>query len=266
MMATPVHPTELRRSSESVFAWRPLGAPLLPKFLALVFTTVAFALLITSVRVQIVRPEKVSPRKASLIYLGADPQSRALALRAEEGGPLPSRFDPSAWQGLAETERLAMDLASYRPPSYQPVLKDLPEESLVAPLLLAPQGKAFFPKRAATLSAVSTPPAIADHTLVPRLYPLSDAAAAAIPDSLPALTAPVDAMMTSANWRFLICLSPAGTMTQCVSLEKGGESTADALIDWLRQIPFVPSAENKDRWIVLAIGFTHPSDHGTDAR
>jgi hypothetical protein len=87
-----------------------------------------------------------------------------------------------------------------------------------------------------------------------------------MPDSLPAFTAPVDAVMTSASWRFLICLNPAGTITQCVSLEKGGEAAADALIAWLRQIPFPPAAEKKDRWISLAISFTHAPGHGTDAR
>ncbi len=266
MTATGAHSPKPPPSTEWIFCWRTFSAPLLPKFLALTFASIVFALLITSVRVQLVQPEKVSPRKASLIYLGDDAQSRALALRAQEGGPFPSRFDPSDWQGLAETERLAMNAASYQPPAYQPVLNDLPEENLVPPLVLAPHGKAFFPERPAVAPPMAESPVIADHTLVPRLYPLSDDAAAVIPKSLPAFTAPVDAVMTSANWRFLICLSPAGTVTQCVSLEKGGETAADALVAWLRQIPFSPAAEYQERWISLAIAFAHPSDHGTDAR
>lgn len=262
MTVTPAHSPKPHRSSEWVFSWRPLGSPLLPKFFALAFAATAFALLITSVRVQLVRPDKVSPRKASLIYLGDDVESRALALRAQEGGPFPSRFDPSTWQGLAETERLAMDAAGYQPPAYEPVFKELPEENLVAPLVLSPHGKAFFPERPAT--AVSEAPTASDHTLAPRLFPLSESAPT--PTSLPPFTAPVDAVMTSANWRFLICLSPAGTVTQCVSLEKGGEASADALVAWLRQVPFTPAAGTNDRWISLAVGFTHAPSHGTDAR
>ncbi len=266
MTATRAHSPKQHPSTGWIFPWRPLGAPLLPKFLALAFTTVVFTLLITSIRVQLVQPEKISPRKASLIYLGDDAPSRALALRAEEGGPFPSRFDPSDWQGLAETERLTMDAASYQPPAYQPVLKDLPEENLVPPLVLAPLGKAFFPERTATVTVVPESPITADHTLVPQLYPLSDGAAAVMPKSLPAFTTPVDAVMTSANWRFLICLDPTGTVIQCVSLEKGGETAADVLVAWLRQIPFPAAADDKQRWISLAIDFTHIPGHGTDAR
>lgn len=250
------------RTSDWIFAWRPLGAPLLPKFLALAFSAAAFTLLITSVRIQLARPEKISPRKSSLIYLGDDAQSRALALRAREGGPYPSRFDPANWPGFADTLRLAMDSASYRPPAYQPSLEDLPEENLAPPLRLAPHGKAFFPERAP--ADAPSPAVAAAPSLVPRLYPLS--AGIALPDSLPAFTAPMDAVMTSANWRFLICLSPAGTVTRCVSLEKGGEAAADSLVAWLRQVPFPPAATHKDRWISLAILFTHLRGHGPDAR
>lgn len=264
MTATPAHSPGPPPSSDWVFSWRPLGSPLLPKILALTFAATVFTLLITSVRVQLIRPEKVSPRKASLIYLGDDAQSRALALRAQEGGPFPSRFEPSSWLGLAETERLAMAAARYQPPTYQPELGGLPEANLVPPLVLAPQGKAFFPERPATV--VPEAPAASEFTLLPQLYPLSAESAAAMPESLPPFDAPVDAVLTSANWRFLICLSPAGTVTQCVSLEKGGETAADALVYWLRQLPFPPAAETKDRWISLGIGFTHTPGHGTDAR
>lgn len=264
MTATPAHSSKPQRSTDWVFVWRPLGSPLLPKFLALAFATTLFTGLITTLRVQLVRPEKVSPRKASVIYLGDDAQSRALALRAQEGGPFPSRFDPSDWQGLAQTERMAMDAACYQPPAYQPILQDLPEENLVPPLVLAAQGKAFFPERPAT--AIPPPPAVLDHTLVPWFYPLSDQAAAAIPATLPTFTAAIDAVMTSANWRFLLCLDPSGSVTQCVSLEKGGETAADTLVAWIRQVPFSPAADQKDRWISLTVGFTHPPRHGPDAR
>ena len=264
MTAPPAHSQQPRHAPGWIYPWRAVTAPLLPKFLALAFATTVFTLLITSVRVQLVRPEKISPRKASLIYLGNDAQSRALALRAQEGGPFPSRFDPSSWQSLAEIERTAMDAASYQPPAYQPVLKDLPEENLAPPLVLAAQGKAFFPQRPA--ATAPEPPPASDHPLVPQLYPLAAGAAAILPASLPPFTAPVDAVMTSANWRFLICLSPAGTVTQCVSLGKGGEPAADALNDWLRKIQFPAAADDNDRWTSLAIGFTHLPGHGIDAR
>ena len=76
-----------------VFRWRPLRQPLLPKLFALALVGAGFAFLVTSVRVRVKALEKSTPRKASVIYLRDDAQGRALSLRAQEGGPFPSRFE-----------------------------------------------------------------------------------------------------------------------------------------------------------------------------
>lgn len=266
MTASSTQPGKVSPSKEWVFPWRPLGSPLFPKFIALAIVAAAFTLLISTVRIHLVSPERISPRKASLIYLGDDSQSRALALRAQEDGPFPSRFELSDWQSLAESEQRAFDAVRYQIPPYAPVLSDLPLENLSPPILLAPRGKAFFPDRPAP---ADVPPPVrtdTEHRMEPRLYPLSATATAVMPESLPTFPAAVDPVMTAASWRFLICLNPAGTVTHCVSLEKGGETAAETLCSWLRQVSFKSQPGSNDRWIALAIGFIHPSEHGPDTR
>ncbi len=266
MTASSPQPDKTHLSKEWVFRWRPLGSPFFPKFAALAISTVAFALLVTTVRIQLVLPDRISPHKASLIYLGDDPQSRALALRAQEQGPFPSRFELSDWPSLAETEQQALDALRFRVPPYQPAFSDLSEENLSPPTLLAPRGKAFFPDRPAP--EVAPPPVRdhPDHRMVPLLYPLSATATAAMPENLPDFPAAVDPVMTAASWRFLVTLNPAGTVTHCVSLEKSGEAESEVLCGWLRQVTFKPQSSKTNRWIALGIGFIHPTDHGPDSR
>jgi len=263
MTAKPVNPRKVVFSPEWVFRWRPLGSPVVPKLIALAVVGIAFVLLVTSVRIRVVLPEKMSPRRASLIYLGNDPQSRSLAMRAWEGGPFPSRFEPADWEGLAELEQQVMEAARYQPPPYVPAIKDLPEENLVQPLVLAPLGEAFFPDRKA--SGIR-PPDVSGLQLAPVLYPLSAIGAKALPAELPAFVGPVDGVMAAAPWRFLVSVNADGGVTACVSLEKGGEAAADALEAWLHQIRFKPQPGGPDRWIALGIGFTNQPVNGTDAR
>lgn len=262
MTASPVNPRRSAHPVEWVFRWRPLGSPMVPKLIALAVAGTAFTVLVTTVRIRLVLPEKLSPRKASLIFLGDDAQSRALALRAREGGPFPARFDPADWEGLAKVEQEVMDAARFQPPPYVPVMDDLPEENLVQPLVLAPRGMAFFPKRKTT--ATDAPDA-SKLRIAPAIYPLSAAAAATLPDEFPSFEGAVD---SSASWRFIVCLNAEGGVTECVSLEKGaeGDLAADALRKWLHRVKFKPARGKPDRWIALGIGFTNQTSDGTDAR
>lgn len=261
MTANPVHPAKAMHPEEQVFRWRPLGRPFFPKLIAVAVSGFAFALLVTTVRIRLVLPEKSSPRKASLIYLGEDPQSRALAMRAREGGPFPSRFELKNWDGLAETEAKAMDAARYQPPPYVPVMRELPEENLVQPLVLAPRGQAFFPKRK---PSPSTPPDPSMLKLAPVLYPLSETAVKILPERLPVFGGPVDAVMSGVSWRFLLSVDGQGGVTDCASLAKGAEPAADALEAWLRRLRFKPEPGKQVRWIALGIGFTNQAIDGTN--
>ena len=133
---------------EWIFRWRGSRQPLFPRLFALMLVGGVFALLVTTVKIRVDVPEKASLRKASVIYLTDDAQGRALTLRAQEGGPFPSRFVLSQWSGLAELEASAMETARFQPQPYVPQLQDLPAERGVLPLELAAKGVAFFPERA----------------------------------------------------------------------------------------------------------------------
>ena len=259
-----VKPRKLAGTPERVFRWSGSKTPLLPKLLALVLVGAAFAFLVTSVQIRVTALGKSAPRKASLIFLRDDAEGRTLTLRAREGGPFPSRFEPSQWEGMAALESAARDAVRYQPPPYVPALADLPAENRLQPLELAARGQAFFPKRS---PASAKPPELATRKLAPVLYSLSGGSSATLPAILPPFGAAVDGAMSSASWRFLVRLNPAGGVAECVSLEKGGEARTPELEAWLHQIQFKPEPGTSFRWIAVGIGFTNqPVGDGPDAR
>lgn len=244
-----------------VFRWRPLRQPLFPKLIALALVGGGFALLVTSVRVRVNTLEKSTPRKASVIFLRDDAQGRALSLRAQEGGPFPSRFDLSQWGGLATLENAAMDTIRFQPPTYELDIEDLPISKPVEPLVFAAKGERYFPEHAPVSDEI---PDTAGLKLAPVLYPLSGDP---IPVALPPFGAAVDAAMSSASWRFLLRLNPEGSVEESVSLENADEADALELEKWLHKIRFNPEPGKPFRWIAVGIGFTNqPVSDGTDAR
>jgi len=269
MSGRVARPPVLAGTPELIFRWRPLRQAYLPKLLNLAVVGGAFALLITTVRIQVKVPEKSVPRKAGLIYLRDDVESQILARRAREGGPFPSRFEPSQWPGLAEVEAAAMNAAQFQPPAYAPVVPDLPPESLAKPIPLAPRGEAFFPPRTVVRT---TPPEAGNLRLAPALYPLSGITEADFPDKLPEFGV-ADKDVSRTPWRFLVKLGPGGAVEECVSLEKGNEKGADALENWLQALQFKAAPGKPDRWAALGISFTNqpkvpegPKSDGTDPR
>lgn len=223
----------------------------------------AFTFLITAVSVKVDSPEKTALRKGSVIYLRNDAQGRAMALRASEGGPFPSRFELSQWQGFPDLDAAAMDSARYHPPQYVPDIKNLPPVNMVRPLPLAARGQSFFPER--TMTALDIPSS-GKMKIAPVIYPLSGVTEETMPADLPAFTAAVDSAMSSASWRFLLRLNTDGSVAECVSLDKGGEPRAAELESWLQRILFKPDFTKPPRWISVGIGFTNQPANGTDAR
>jgi hypothetical protein len=220
---------------EWVFRWRGSRQPFFPRLVALALVTAGFTFLISPVKIRVDAPGKSAPRKASVIYLNDDAEGRALSLRAQEGGPFPSRFVLSQWSGLAEMEAAGMEAARYQPPSYEPRLQDLPMKN-------------------------------EKLKIAPVLYPLSGITAGDLPRDLPPFDAVVDSAMSSASWRFLARLNPDGGVAECVSLKKGGEAGASELEAWLHKIRFQPDPAKPFRWISVGIGFTNQPADGTDAR
>ena len=248
---------------EWIFRWRGSRQPLFPRLFALVLVGGAFTFLITTVKIRVDAPKKSSPHQASVIYLADDAQGRALTLRAQEGGPFPSRFVFSEWLGLAELEASAMTAAQFQPTPYVPPVPDLPAERDALPLELAAKGVTFFPERVVPPLVI---PDLGKWQVVPVLYPLSGITAEALPGNLPPFDAVVDTAMTSASWRFLVRLNPDGSVAECVSLEKGGEAGAAELEAWLHKTQFRPELATPFRWISVGVGFTNQLTDGPAAR
>ncbi|GAA5124407.1 hypothetical protein JIN84_12655 [Luteolibacter yonseiensis] len=258
-----VKPQRPAGAPEWIFRWRGDRQPLFPKLVAVAVAASAFTFLITVVRVKVDSPEKTALRRGSLIYFQNDVQGRTMALRASEGGPFPSRFELSQWQGLPALEAAAMTSVRYQAPPYVPDLKDIKPLNLVGTLRLAARGESFFPENRVT-SPGTTP--VGEMKVAPFIYPLSGVAGEVLPAELPAFTAEVDAGKSSTSWRFLVRLNAAGSVAECVSLEKGGEPGAAELEAWLQRIIFKEDFTRPSRWISVGIGFTNQPADGTDAR
>lgn len=252
-----------KEAPDWVFSWRRPDKPRLIKWFAVLVTAGLFALLVTVVRVHVSPPAKWAAPKATVIHVGGDAAGRALRQRAREGGPFPSRFQPSEWEGAAELEQAVLAAARWTPPPYQPVLRDLPDD-VPAPLRLAARGERFLPKRQ---------PAPADSTpsvklsLVPMIYPLSGIRADQIPAELPALDGEVAADITAEFWRFLVRLDAAGHVRDYVSLAGNADVDLSPLENWLRRVSFHPEPGNSSRWVAVSVGFINqPAADEPDAR
>jgi len=243
-----------------VFSWKnPPGAPL-TKALVWLIVGGAFAFFLSSVRIHVTPPEPWAGRKATMIQVADDEEGRALTLEAREGGPFPSRFEPSEWRGAAALERSVMEPARWSPPAYVSALRDLPSENKAAPVLLAREGAAVLPKRILTETITRE---TANLKLAPVLSPLSGISVSGIPDKLPPFQGTVDPAMTSVPWRFLLCLDSVGSVRECVSLAGGNEAGPSPLELWLRGLTFKPDAGKTTRWITLEVGFTNQVANGS---
>jgi hypothetical protein len=242
-----------------IFPWRPTGEPLFPKLLALAAVSVMFALMLSALRVRTVVASPWAGRKASVIQVLDDVDGRALTLRAREGGPFPSRFEPAEWPVFATLEKAALDAARAPLPPYVPALRELPPEITRSPALAEP-GKVVLP----TPTAPSPTAMVADHgPLKPRILPLSGINTASIPDELPAFSGEVTPSMAADAVRFLIRIDAAGYLTDCLSLDAGDEAGPSPLETWLRGIRFKPDPSKTTRWAAVRVAFTNPPAHGT---
>ncbi len=250
--------------TEWVFVWRGRTRSHLSSLAAIALVALVTVVLMGVLRVKIAVPKPLAPRKASLIYLANDEQGRALALLAQEGGPFPSRFEPSQWEGLATMEAAAMGaVRAATSPPYAPALRELPVDDPIPVVDLALKGQPVFPLRMPAVRAAVDP---VEMKLAPTLYPLSGIAPELIPAALPPFSGTVDGAMTAATWRFLIRLNPEGGVLECVSLEDSGTSGALELSRWLHSIRFAAASSDRPRWIAVAVEFNNQPVDGPDAR
>lgn len=244
-----------------IFPWRRVGEPIVPKILALSLAGVMFALVLTAVKVRVASPIEWAPRRASAIHVLDDEEGRALTLRAREGGPFPSRFEPSEWQGALALEQSAFEAARPVPLPHVPVLRSLPERGLINPALLAEKRGSVLPKR--SFSKI-VPPVVGKIKAVPVLQPLSGIQNSAMPGELPPYDGVVDATMTVEPRRFLIRLDAGGNVQDCISLAGGDEAGSSPLETWLRRVAFSAEPGKASRWIAIGVGFSNQSADGPD--
>ena len=245
-----------------VFNWHPLRESTLPKIGAILTVSGGFALFLTSFRIRVDPPTPWAIHKASVIHVANDADGRALTLRAREGGPFPSRFEPSEWKGTVAVEQAAFQSAWRSPPPYLPTLRNLPPAP-PPPVALASKGTPTLPKLNPELLVT---PQTADVKLTPVLYPLSGIPATAMPRTTPPFEDAVDAAMSAEPWRFLLKLNAAGNVQDCVSLAGGDEAGPLPLVAWLLRVPFPPDPTKPARWIAVGIAFTNQPANGPDPR
>lgn len=255
--------TKRREAPEWVFSWKPRGEPAFPKFLALAAVTLAFGIFLTSVRIHTAAPVVWSNRKASLIHAIDDAEGRALTLRAREGGPFPSRFEPSHWAAYATLEKAAMDAARTPPRMYRPTLREYSDEPPGVMPALAEPGIPVLPRP--RLPGSAAPPAVS-VALMPVILPISGIRADAVPRDLPRFEGQPDASITAEPPRFLIRLDPSGAVRDCMALDGGDEAGPSTLEKWLRGIRFKADPGKASRWISVRVSFINQATDGTDAR
>lgn len=246
---------------EWMFPWRRSESAFFSTLFAAIIGGCLFALAFASVTVKLSVPKPQVPRKASLIYLTNSNEGRALALKAQEAGPFPSRFRPTQWEGMAALEATLMATTRLPHEIYTTKLQALPKTPLThkAPLLLEPE--MVFPKSVATEKA---PESAQRMKLTPQLFPLSGIKAQDLPNALPEYLGGVEGGIASASWRFLLELDATGKVGECISLEKGGDPGALDLQKWLQSIRFPTASSPHARWISVGIGFTNQADNGPD--
>jgi hypothetical protein len=260
MMSTRISMRQKRREApEWIFPWRGLREAPLSKVAAVLITLGLFALLFVFVRIRVATPTQWAAEKASLIQVLDDADGRALTLRAREGGPFPSRFDPAELDWVHALEKSAYQAARMKNPPYEPALRALPEPTATAPRLSSP-GKLVLPRH--------RPPPTTEPMPQPRsqpaLYPLAGLAADDLPQQLPEFAADVPPAMAAEPWRFLLRLDPRGRVRDVISLAGSSDAGYAKLEAWLRSVQFTAADDPAGRWIAVGLGFTNHSDHGTD--
>jgi hypothetical protein len=249
-----------REAPQWVFPWRGIRQSPLPKISAVLIALGFFAVMFSFVRIRIASPTPWAPRQATVFRALDDAEGRALALRAREGGPFPSRFQPSEIDWLRGLENQSLSAAGWQPPAYEPQLRELPAIEPQQPRLSAP-GKPVLPKRPAPDPA----PLTGKLRPMPALYPLAGVDAEKMPRNLPEFADEVPPAMLAEPWRFLLRLDAGGRVREVVPLAGGGDDAgASALIDWLGKIDFPDDDSADGRWIAVGLSFRNRPADGTD--
>ncbi len=247
-----------------IFRWRGLDGTPFRGFLALLITFGVFSLFAATVRIRVSAPQQWVERKASIIHLPGGEEGKMWALRAQEGGPYPARFDATGWEKAAGLTSGLIDATRLSPEPYEPRLRELPVKDAVPSIPLADKEERVFPKPPEPPATVPGPPV--KYVRVPVIYPLSGITSADIPAILPVFDAAKAAGVADASRpaEFVLLLRPAGTVLSCWNLS--GQVADGAIADWLSGLDFGPEAAKKSPIIAVSVGFTNQPADGPDAR
>ncbi|RYD32436.1 MAG: hypothetical protein EOP87_12825 [Verrucomicrobiaceae bacterium] len=247
-----------------IFRWKGLDGTPLRGLLALVITGGLFALFAATVRIRVSAPQQWVERKASIIHLPADGAGRVWALRAQEGGPYPARFDVGAWEKGAGLDGSLINATRLSSGTYEPKLKELSPRGEELPVHLADGNERVFPKHAEPPGPDAPPVA---SVAVPVLHPRSGITSEELPAILPAFdpAGMKEIAGASAPREFLLELDGNGRVVACTDLS--GDEPAPAIRNWLRKINFGPAVSGKSPVLAVAVGFTNiAAPDGPDPR
>lgn len=252
------------RAPEFLFAWRDRSASSWNLIGAVAIALVLFVLLLSIVRVRLTTPARWIEHKAAVIQLTGEVDGRAWTLRAMEGGPFPTRFDPTTWPASRQAEADAIRSATLLRKPHEPRLLDLPDPPPLRLPTLAEKGERFFPTPAP--QDHRPPPNATPWRTLPVIQPLAVLPEGSLPDPPPAFTGTIDAETAAESWRFLIRLRPDGGVAECLPLTGAGRPGGDSLAAWLRSMKFPPALHSTHPWFAIAIGFTNQPADGPDPR
>ncbi len=244
---------------EWMFPWRRSESAFFSTLFAAILGAGLFAIAYASVNVKLSVPRSQVQRKASLVFLTNSSEGRALALKAQEGGPFPSRFRPAQWEGMAALEATMMAATRLPKETYLTHLKSLPDSPFTDWIPLREEPEMVFPRSAATIKKPENTQRV---RLTPQLFPLSGISSEDLPQVLPEYLGRVEG--ASNSWRFLLEIDENGNVGECISLEKGGDAGALDLQKWLQSMRFPMVAPRTARWISIGIGFTNQADNGPE--
>ncbi len=241
-----------------IFPWRRPVLQVMPTLVAGALALLGFGLLLALVHIRVVPPQFEMERQGSLIYLPASGDGLAWATRAQEAGPLLSRYESTDWTGYAALNAAVTAATFMATPPRLPQLQELPTGNTVGPPPLATAGEAMFPKPPPLARTAAAGPC----KLVPQLYPLSKLGAASLPQALPPLADPVDPAMAAVDWQVLVHLRPDGSVADCLALNPPPGPGAGRLETWLRGVAFDPKLAAPGDWIAVGIRFNNQSADG----
>lgn len=243
------------------FRWRHLRSPWLAKAGYVALAALVLVLPLSVIRIRVALPPVEKTHHASAMMLTSESDPMGWAARARAGGPFPSRFSPAEWMPAADIEREVLAAVRSRAlPQQEPGWREPPAENDPPPPLLVGKGLRHLPP---VPPAEIRPVAVEDVRQVPVFHSLTPGAAPPLA-APPNFGADVTPELASQPWRFLVELTPAGTVSQVVALTGADVDGRSEIATWLRGHRFA-SADDGPRWIAVAVTFQNRRIDGIDA-